>query len=145
VFEFGNDGPSVLLVAIDGSDTSLHAGAYAAGLARRQNSRLVLLFVHVASAMIGAAAAAAAPAQEASDALAAELRQTVETQSALLGLDATFIERTGNPYSEILAVAEELRVDAVVVGASSKAGHRIVGSLGAHLVKTARWPVIVVP
>jgi nucleotide-binding universal stress UspA family protein len=35
--------------------------------------------------------------------------------------------------------------DAVVVGASAHAGHRLVGSLAVRLVKAARWPVTVVP
>jgi nucleotide-binding universal stress UspA family protein len=32
-----------------------------------------------------------------------------------------------------------------VVGASTHAGHRLVGSLAVRLVKAARWPVTVVP
>lgn len=35
-FELGDDGPRVILVGIDGPPTSLRAGAYAAGPARRQ-------------------------------------------------------------------------------------------------------------
>jgi len=35
-FELGTDGPKVILVGIDDSVTSLRAGAYAAGLARRR-------------------------------------------------------------------------------------------------------------
>jgi nucleotide-binding universal stress UspA family protein len=42
-------------------------------------------------------------------------------------------------------VADEVRADAVVVGASTKAGHRLVGSLAVRLVKAGRWPVTVVP
>ena len=44
-FEFGNDGPSVVMVGVDGSETSLRAGAFAAGLARREGSRLVCVYV----------------------------------------------------------------------------------------------------
>ena len=44
-----------------------------------------------------------------------------------------------------MKLADELRADAVVVGASTQAGHRFVGSLALHLVRTARWPVTVVP
>jgi nucleotide-binding universal stress UspA family protein len=45
------------------------------------------------------------------------------------------------PVSAGLAVP----ADAVVVGASAHAGHRLVGSLAVRLVKAARWPVTVVP
>ncbi|WP_442934586.1 universal stress protein [Micromonospora sp. CPCC 205739] len=33
----------------------------------------------------------------------------------------------------------------VVVGASGQAGHRLVGSVATRLVRTGRWPVVVVP
>jgi nucleotide-binding universal stress UspA family protein len=42
-------------------------------------------------------------------------------------------------------VAEERKVDAIVVGASTQAGHRLVGSLATRLVRHATWPVTVVP
>ena len=55
-FELGTDGPKVILVGVDDSVTSLRAGAYAAGLARRQGARLVIVYVEQHSAMYGAAA-----------------------------------------------------------------------------------------
>ena len=51
----------------------------------------------------------------------------------------------GDPYSELVRVASQLRADAVVVGASSRLGHRFVGSLAVRLVKAGKWPVTVVP
>ena len=62
-----------------------------------------------------------------------------------LGIDAVFVDREGNPFTEIVRLADELHADAVIIGASSKAGHRFVGSLAVHLVKAAHWPVTVVP
>ncbi|MGP8001724.1 MAG: universal stress protein [Streptosporangiaceae bacterium] len=139
------DGPAVLLAGVDGSDTSMRAGAYAAGMARRQHARLICLYVRPLTAMAGIGAGAAVSMNEAYDEVAEELREAVESQSARLGLDVEFVERTGNPYAEIVRLADEVRADAVIVGASTKAGHRFIGSLAVHLVRANRWPVTVVP
>lgn len=135
----------MLLVGVDGSDTSLRAGAYAAGMARRQRARLVVLYVRPFSAVAGFSAGAATSMQEAYHSVAADLRQTAEEQGARLGIDIVFVERNGNPFAEIVRLADEIQADAVIVGASTKAGHRFVGSLAVHLVRASRWPVTVVP
>ncbi|HEX6444377.1 MAG TPA: universal stress protein [Streptosporangiales bacterium] len=134
-----------LLVAVDGSQTSLRAGAYAAGMARRQGARIVCLYVHTIGVFTGLGAETVRSQLETQNAIAEELRKTVETESARLGIDVAFVERKGNPYTEIVRLADEIRSDAVIVGASSQAGHRFVGSLATHLVRDARWPVTVVP
>ena len=51
----------------------------------------------------------------------------------------------GDPYNGLAMAADQLTADAVVVGASERAGHRLVGSVAVRLVKTGRWPVTVVP
>ena len=139
------DGPDVLLVGVDGSETSLRAAAYAAGMARRQRARLVCLYVRPFSAAAGMSAGATLGMQESHDQVAAELRQAAQEQGAGLGIDIIFLERDGNPYAEIVRLADEIKADAVIVGASTKAGHRFVGSLAVHLVRASRWPVTVVP
>jgi nucleotide-binding universal stress UspA family protein len=144
-FELGTDGPSLIIAAIDGSETSLRAGAYAAGLARRQGSKLALLFVHTVGSFARSVPGAVPAVAEANRLAAAELRDTIEEQSQRLGVDATFYEREGSPFNELVKLADELRADALVVGASTQAGHRFVGSLALHLVRAARWPVTVVP
>jgi len=135
----------VLLVGIDGSDTSMRAGAYAAGLALRQQARLVCLYVRTYSVAAGVGIAAVPSIAKAHDEIAAELRGLVETQSARMGVNAEFVEREGSPFNEIVRLAKELPADAVIVGASTKAGHRFVGSLAVHLVRVSRWPITVVP
>ena len=148
-FELGTDGPKVILVGIDGSVTSLRAGAYAGGLARRQGARLVCVYVEQLSALYGASAgtgAGAIAAQgQALEEAAADLRRQAEDGASRLGIPLTFVTARGDPYTELRRVADEVRADAVVVGASAKAGHRWVGSLAVRLVKAGRWPVTVVP
>ena len=148
-FELGTDGPAVILVGIDDSVTSLRAGAYAVGLARRQGARLVCVYVEQLSAMYGAAAGAGAGAiveqERALSETAADLRRRFEEGAADGGVRVTFVTAIGDPYHELRRVADEVHADAVVVGASTKAGHRLVGSLAVRLVKAGRWPVTVVP
>lgn len=144
MFELGTDGPLAILVGVDGSDTSVRAAAYAAGLARRQHARLEVLYVHVVSGVsisTGVGGQVVAAGAE----IAGQIRRDLDAYGRLVDLDAAFHERTGNPFRELVALADELRVDAVVVGASTQAGHRLVGSLALHLVRAARWPVTVVP
>ena len=148
-FELGTDGPSVILVGIDDSVTALRAGAYAAGLARRQGARLICVYVESLSGLYGASSAAGASVIAAQDdayrEIAADLQRRAQEYAGVLGVSFTFIATRGDPYTELLRVADEVRANAVIVGASAKAGHRWVGSLAVRLVKAGRWPVTVVP
>ncbi|MGI8678882.1 MAG: universal stress protein [Jatrophihabitans sp.] len=145
VFELGTDGPKRILVGFDGSDTSLRAGAYAAGLARRQGARLTVVYVRPTGKVSSQLALAAGAMIETQAELATEIRTLVDEGMKHVGIQADYLEREGNPYRALIAVASELRVDAIVVGASTQAGHRFVGSLAARLVRDAAWPVTVVP
>jgi len=142
--EHGGDGPSTILAAVDGSVTSLRAGAYAAGLARRQEARLVV--VHVATLPALAGLAPGLPVAD--DDLAAasdDVRRLVEDGAAYSHMAVEFVATRGDAFTEIRRIAMENLVDAVVVGSSTKAGHRIVGSLAVRLVRAGLWPVTVVP
>jgi len=147
-FELGTDGPSAILVGADDSTTSVRAGWYALGLARRQRARLIAVFVGPI-ATVGAAgpggAALAVAKDEAFHAAARDMRERAEAAGAEFGIPVTFIARRGEPFAEICRVADEVRADAIVVGASAKAGHRFVGSLAVRLVRAGKWPVTVVP
>jgi len=147
-FELGTDGPTTILVGIDDSVTSLRAASYAAGLARRQRASVTAVYVapvaSLGAATPGGADVAAARHQAFSE-IAEGMRQRAEEASRDLGIPITFIATEGDPFSELRRIADEIRADAVVVGASTQAGHRLVGSLAVRLVRAGRWPVTVVP
>jgi nucleotide-binding universal stress UspA family protein len=147
-FELGTDGPKVILVGVDDSTTSLRAASYAAGLARRQGASVTVVYVApIASLGAGTPGGAAliATQRQATQEIAEGLRRRAEEASGDLGIPVTFVAAEGDPYSELRRIADEIRADAVVVGASAKAGHRLIGSLAVRLVRAGRWPVTVVP
>ena len=142
-FELGTDGPGSILVGVDDSATAARAGWYAAGLARRQGARVTAVFV--ARLPLGPAADGGAAGDGFPWEAAEEARRGVEEVFREQGVPVTFIAASGDPFTELCRIAEDIRTDAVVVGASARAGHRLAGSLAVRLVKAARWPVTVVP
>jgi nucleotide-binding universal stress UspA family protein len=142
-FEFGNDGPSVILAGVDGSATSLRAGAFAAGLARRERARLVCVFVETTPGSL-AVPGVLTPVLTGDDE-AVELRRLVAEGASYHGVAVELVVTRGDPFTELTRIAGELYADLVVVGASTHAGHRLIGSLAVRLVRAGRWPVTVVP
>ena len=147
-FELGTDGPTAILVGVDDSVTATRAGWYAAGLARRQRARLIAVYVApigTAAAVSSVGAAVVAAEAEAHDEIAADMRGRVEGAAREFGIPIDFIVAHGEAYTEIKRIADETRADAIVVGASQKVGHRLIGSLAVRLVRAGKWPVTVVP
>ncbi|SRR6266496_1574015 len=148
-FELGTDGPGALVVGVDGSPTSLRAAAYAAGLARRQHTKLIVVYARTSPASLftmadhsGMATGAVLQSQDEIESL---LRAELVRQAEVWGLDASLVVRQGDPLTVLGEVAKETRADAVIVGSSASMGHRIAGSLAIRLVRWGRWPVTVVP
>jgi nucleotide-binding universal stress UspA family protein len=145
-FERGTDGPRVILAGVDGSPTSLRAAAYAAGLARRQHSRLVVVYVRESATPIaGWVPGAEVAARDAAAQVDAELRAELAPAAERLGIEVEYRTATGDPVTALTRIADELPADAVLVGASEQAGHRVIGSVAVRLVRAGRWPVTVVP
>ncbi|WP_433298622.1 universal stress protein [Actinoplanes sp. CA-030573] len=144
-FELGTDGPGAIVVGVDGTPTSMRAAAYAAGLARRQRTKLYAVHARSAPTTLitladhsGIAINAVLQAQE-------ELETHLREELGGWGADVELIVRVGDPLTVLSEVAKETRADAVVVGSSASVGHRIAGSLAIRLVRGGRWPVTVVP
>lgn len=147
-FEIGHDGPTAVVVGVDGSDPSMRAAAYAIGVCRRQRSRLVVVYARETSGGLsslmdstGASQAAAVQHQDDTERMLRESQVMTEAE----GVRVDVVVRTGDPYQVLSTVAREVRADSVVVGSSASIGHRIAGSLAVRLVRKARWPVTVVP
>jgi nucleotide-binding universal stress UspA family protein len=104
-FELGTDGPGVIVVGFDGSPTSLHAGAYAAGLARRQHGRLVVVHVEAPSALVNLTPSRPWPLEETLAAISQDLRRQVEEGAAYAGVRVEFLAVRGDPYAELSRVA----------------------------------------
>jgi nucleotide-binding universal stress UspA family protein len=145
LLSWGTDGPPVILVGVDGSRSSMRAGAYAAGLARRQGSQFVVLFVAHGAAAAGVFVEAGAALVDAQRQIGDELRRQAREGGEYHGLTVQFVTALGDPFAELVRVADQVRAEVVVVGASESAGHRVIGSIAVRLVRSARWPVIVVP
>ncbi|WP_198535404.1 universal stress protein [Streptomyces caatingaensis] len=145
-FERGTDGPKVIVVGVDGSESSWRAASYAAGLARRQHALLALVYVQP---ILAGTAALGAPVsdvtEEVAEELLGEIRATTERLRDVYSIRWEFHTFRGDPYAGLVRAADDLKADAVVVGASERAGHRLVGSVAVRLVKAGRWPVTVVP
>ncbi|MFF2950124.1 universal stress protein [Kitasatospora sp. NPDC057965] len=137
----------MLLAGLDGSDSSWRATAYAAGLARRQNATLAIAYIQP---VLGAATALAGAAveettREIAEELLTAIREAEHRLRDVWQVDWRFLTVRGDPYAGLARLADELRADGVVVGASEQAGHRVIGSVAVRLVKAGRWPVTVVP
>ncbi len=142
----GTDGPKVIVAGVEGSDSSLRAAAYARGPARRQGSPPAPVFVRQ---VVAPGVAPGAPVADATEDIAEELvphvRESTERIRGLSDIRREFHTFRGEPCNGSFGAADELRADAVVVGASQQAGHRFVGAVAVRLVKAGRRPVTVVP
>lgn len=143
--DVGTLAPNCVLVAVDLSRTSLRAADYAAGLARRNGVGVVGVYVRQNHALVVSSPGVAVYAQAAESDVAKEAEQYLAESATRLGTACAFAVVDGPPAEVIRRLARDLRVSALVVGASERRVHRWFGSLAARLARTAPCPVIVVP
>jgi nucleotide-binding universal stress UspA family protein len=140
--EFGCEGPSLLVVGIDGSNTSWRALHYAFGLARRQRGVVVAVFAFMPiTSWDGTSAAFCYTGEE----LADELHAAVESLSDEHRVPAEFLCAQQDPVRTLVEVAATRCADAIIVGASEALSHKLFGSKAARTIRRSRCPVIVVP
>jgi nucleotide-binding universal stress UspA family protein len=142
-FEPGCDGPTTLVVGVDGSDTAERALYYALGLARRQHCRVIA--VYALTTPSGYDGAIGAAPYQASLELADELKPKIEALAADYHVTATFVASPGDPVTVLTKIAEAHHADGIVLGASQTVGHRLFGSAAVRAVRRCRCPVTVVP
>jgi nucleotide-binding universal stress UspA family protein len=134
-----------VVAGFDGSESSRNALAYAAGVARRLERPLLIVYVTaraiycepLTGQVVGTVSDEAAIRRW----LIAELDQVCDTE----GLEVLMTIRCGPPARELAAAAAECNADALVIGASSSTWHHVVGSVPGWLAKHAHCPVTVVP
>jgi nucleotide-binding universal stress UspA family protein len=140
--ERGCEGTSLLVVGIDGSDTSLRALHYAFGLARRERGVVVAVFAFTPiRSWDGISASVCYTGED----LADELRAAVDSLSEELHVPAEFVRNQRDPVRTLIEVASTRCADAIIVGASKTLSHKLFGSKAARTIRRSRCPVIVVP
>jgi len=134
-----------VVAGYDGSSSSRHALAYAAGMARRLARPLLVAYICspgiYCEPLTGQVIGAGRDAEEMERWLVDELDDVCDRA----GLDVRVLTRRGNPARELAAAAQEYSADALVIGAPGHLWHHVAGSVAGWLARHAHCPVIVVP
>jgi nucleotide-binding universal stress UspA family protein len=135
-----------VVVGYDGTPSSRNALAYAAGISRRLDRPLLIVYVAppgvYCEPMTGQVIGALRDQRETERWLLAELDEVVCDRT---GLEARALARRGSAARELAAAADEAGADALVIGAPSHRWHHLAGSVPGWLARHAHCPVIVVP
>lgn len=134
-----------VVAGYDGSPSSRHALAYAAGMSRRLGRPLLVVYVAqpgvFCEPMTGQVVGATRDPEETERWLLAELDEVCDRT----GIDVQVVTRRGSPARELAAAADESGADALVIGAPGHFWHHVAGSVPGWLARHAHCPVIVVP
>jgi nucleotide-binding universal stress UspA family protein len=141
-----------LVVGFDGSPPAVRALDTAARLlAVRPPGRITVVWVAHLGGEVSLSADAVAIVENDFDQVATELRTAVAERMADSGLPWDFRWRQGPIARELTAAAQEVQaarpgdVVVILVGSSSSAMHRMVGSVAVQLAHHAPVPVTIVP
>jgi nucleotide-binding universal stress UspA family protein len=140
-----------LVVGYDGSPPATRALEHAVALLRGRTGSIEVLYVaHLSSTMM-LSADAVAEMEIDFDEIAEELRKQADEQLRGLDVSWNFERRQGLIAEELIAAATATHeahpgdTVVIVVGSSSHAMHRMVGSVAVSLARHSPVPLVVVP
>ena len=142
---------SNFLVATDGSESASRAVAVAARMAAHLKADLTILSSVERSVTIDIRRFAAVEHETVGDAieeLCAGVLKRARGVAAEAGVRAIREKRvTGDPVSAILAAANEMKPELIIVGrrGHSQLGGLVLGSVSQKLASTSPFPVLIVP
>jgi universal stress protein A len=144
----GTPAPTVILAPTDMSDASLQAVVYAAGLARRLGTHLVLFHVASQNEMDKGLAQGEYVDQRIEDVreeLAWWFRKAIPPD-VREGVQVETVVRIGRPGEEILAEAEYLSGGVIVMATHGRTGlsRALLGSVAEEVVRHAPCPVLTI-
>jgi nucleotide-binding universal stress UspA family protein len=140
-------GPQTLLVAVDFSDSSEAALAYAVDLASKLGARIVVMHTYelpvygfpdgALVASVEVATHIMEAAQVGLDGMVARYRDRIKIDTVL---------RQGVAWEEVRAVAEELGADLIVIGTHGRRGlaRALLGSVAEKILRTSTKPVLAI-
>jgi nucleotide-binding universal stress UspA family protein len=140
-----------LVVGYDGSPPATRALDATVRLLYGRSGRIDVVYVAHVPGIDALSAAAIAEVENSFDEIARDLRAQADGQ--LRGREERWrFERGQGPIADVLLkTAEQIRTEhpddtvAIVVGSSSQARHRVVGSVAISLARRSRVPVLIVP
>jgi nucleotide-binding universal stress UspA family protein len=134
-----------VIVGYDGSASARNALAYGAGMARRLERPLLLVYVASPGVYCEPLTGQVVGLPRDTDALERWLLSELDQVADSTALDVHVRTRRGSAARELASIAAEFSADALVIGAPGHFWHQIVGSVSGWLARHACCPVIVVP
>ncbi|SDD16973.1 universal stress protein [Actinokineospora iranica] len=138
------DGLALIVVGLDGGLPSKNASAWAAGLARREHAKLLLVYVEPLANPAYWTGVGMEGAAEAAVAYVAEMRRDAARYLDPVGVAWDVVHVRGDAARGLESVAERFEADCIVVGRSGRGGGRV-GSVPKSLIADALRPIVVVP
>jgi len=135
-----------VIVGYDGSASSRNALAYAAGMARRLDRPLLMVYVASPGVYCEPLTGQVVGLPRDNDTMERWLLTELDQVADPDELEVHVRTRRGNPARELAAMASEFSADALVIGATHSFWHQVAGgSVPGWLARHASCPVMVIP